>query len=607
MIYFLKPKISGFTDKKWKEFYKGAFEVLKKFKPHKITEIDSLDGFSARENNPNNLLIYFVPVKETNGKIRQNIEKVLRDAVKNNWKVYPIAPDKENRFPSQVIDTSQSYDIINEINQRKLNGDYFYLIGKCFARVVIVSYFTASFKKETKIFLSHKRKDGEDTVNLIKKVANNRHEKIYIDLHEITVGENAQEEINKKLKNDTDILIFLQTSTSFESEYQLIELKRALELDIPILWVTLGFEEGDKTFTTLPIHPVGNPHLSFKTLDNKKIQEILSYAFEILSLKKQSLLKQIVYKLESLESNGVEYRELCDLENIYLIARENKDTLTGEIEIMNTLYKFLCRKYQENDSEIFDKYNKGINNYGGNQIFGTQKEEKELPNRTKVKNYEKLFNVDHSKKINGGIIISGSFPDNLDLKHQQDIINAISTIVQDILKLRGKIIFGIHPTFQGLVLEKAKKYKTPTKKNVTIYASKCFRNFYKTNLNYFYENAEVIEIEEVSSDKKEEAVSLSLTKMRKAMTNDNEAIAMIVIGGKEAKDSLTKIPGIDEEIKLAKAKGLPVFVIGSTGGRSATIISEGYNNPITDEYTRNEVDYGDNYRLISKIILNELS
>ncbi|MGL6131388.1 MAG: TIR domain-containing protein, partial [Fusobacteriaceae bacterium] len=151
--------------------------------------------------------------------------------------------DKENRFPSEVVDTSQSYDIINEINQRKLNGDYFNLIGKCFARIVIVSYFTASFKKETKIFLSHRRKEGEDIVNSIKEVANNRHEKIYIDLHEITVGENAQEEINKKLKNDTDILIFLQTPTSFESEYQLIELKRALELDIPILWVTLGFEE----------------------------------------------------------------------------------------------------------------------------------------------------------------------------------------------------------------------------------------------------------------------------------------------------------------------------------------------------------------------------
>ena len=215
--------------------------------------------------------------------------------------------------------------------------------------------------------------------------------------------------------------------------------------------------------------------------------------------------------------------------------------------------------------------------------------------------------INHSKKINGGIIISGSFPDNLDLKHQQDIINAISTIVQDILKLKGKIIFGIHPTFQGLVLEKAKKYNTPTEKNVKIYASKFFRNLYKTNLKYFYENAEVIEIEEVSGDKKEETISLSLTKMREAMINDTEAIAMIVIGGKEAKDSLTKIPGIDEEIKLAKAKGFSVFVIGSTGGRSATIISEGYENPITDEYKRNEVDYGDNYRLISKIILDELS
>ena len=139
---------------------------------------------------------------------------------------------------------------INEINQRKLNDDYFNLIGECFARVVMVSYFTASFKKETKFFLSHRRMDGEEKANSIKEVANNKYEDIYIDLHERTVGEDAQKEINKKLKNDTDILIFLQTPSSFESEYQLIELKRALELDIPILWVTLGFEKESNGFNT---------------------------------------------------------------------------------------------------------------------------------------------------------------------------------------------------------------------------------------------------------------------------------------------------------------------------------------------------------------------
>lgn len=606
MIYFLKPKISGFTDEKLEEFYEGAYKVLKQFKPHKVVEINTLDGFSAKENNPKNLLIYFIPTKDVAGKIKRDVEKILKAAVKSNWKVYPIAPDKENREPSAAVDTSQSYDIINEINQRKLNNDYFYLIGECFARVVMVSRFTASFKKETKIFLSHRRVDGTEKANLIKEVANNRHEDIYIDLHEIIVGEDAQEEINKKLKNDTDILIFLQTPLSFESKYQLIELKRALELDIPILWVTLGFEKGSKNFMTLPVHPVGSPHLSFEELDSENIQEILRYAFEILSLKKQSLLKKVVYKLESLEGRGIEFKELCDLENIYLIGQENKDILTGEIQMLNTLYKFLCRKYQESDHSIFDTYNKGVTNYQGNHIYGTQKEEEELPNHTKLKSYEKLFTVENTKQINGGVIVSGSFPDDLDLKYQQNIIDAVSTIVQDILRLGGKIIFGTHPTFQGLILEKAKKYNTSTEKKVKLYASKHFKYLYEVNLEYFNENAKVFEIEKVIADEKNENRSLSLTKMREAMVNDDDVKAMIVIGGKEAKDSLTKIPGIDEEIELAKAKEIPVFIIGSTGGRSSTLISEGFKNPIKDPEKCEEVTYGDNFRFISKIILENL-
>ena len=94
-------------------------------------------------------------------------------------------------------------------------------------------------------------------------------------------------------------------------------------------------------------------------------------------------------------------------------------------------------------------------------------------------------------------------------------------------------------------------------------------------MEYFYENAEVYEAEEIKGETEGESFSLSLTKMREEMINDNEAIALITFGGKEAEDSLTKIPGIDEEIKLAKAKGIPVFIIGSTGGRSSTLISEG--------------------------------
>lgn len=604
MIYFLRPSVSGFTDNKWDEFYDGAFEVLKKFKPYKIMEVTDLKGLSTREKNDKNLLIYFVPVKETSGVIKVKIEKMLDEVTESNWEIYPVAPDKENRFPSKVVDTSQSYDIVNELHQRKLTDEYFKLVGRCFARVVIVSRFTASFKKETKMFMSHRRFDGEDKVNFIKDAANSRHEDLYVDLHEITVGQDAQEEIERRLETDTDILIFLQTSSTYESFYQLEELKKALELDIPVLWVTVGLKD-EKEYGALPIHPVGKPHLCFEELNSQNVQDIFSTAFEILSLKKQRLLDKVMYKLSYLEEKGLKVEELCDLENIYMITEENESYSTGEIQALKTLHKFLCRKFEDNDTEGFDKYNKDLEYYQGNIVFGTQSNDKEIPVSTRVRSYKKFFESRNTSKINGSVVISGSFPKDQSLKYQLDLIDAVSTLTEDILKCDGDIIFGAHPSFQGLILEKVKRFNTKTRKRVKTYVSTKFRGLYESNIEYFEKNSILYEVEGKGDTMSKEDITLSLTEMRKAMINDKDAIALVVLGGQEPEDSLSGVPGIDEEIMLAKEKGIPVYIIGSVGGRGATLVSEGGSDSLSGE-AKDIVEVEDNFKWISETIIKDL-
>ena len=63
----------------------------------------------------------------------------------------------------------------------------------------------------------------------------------------------------------------------------------------------------------------------------------------------------------------------------------------------------------------------------------------------------------------------------------------------------------------------------------------------------------------------------SLTAMRKAMIQDEEAVCMVVMGGKTKRPDIP--PGVDEEIELAKAAHLPVFLVGSAGGRTAELAS----------------------------------
>ena len=597
MIFFLRPEISGMDDQIWNDFYDGAYELLRKFKPKKVIEISDLDSFSLAGETNNNLLIFFVPNKEI-----YSLNKAIKEAVEIGIEVFPISISKDNRVPFEILKKKQSFDIVTEKTLRGLNDNFIKIIGECCAREIITLYYPAFFNKKMNIFLSHRRKGGEEEACYFKRSLHPEKEHVFIDLHEVRTTEDAQAKIEANLTKDADILIFVQTETTFESHYQLVELKKAFELDIPVLWMTLGLKKGE--FKNLPLHPVGAPHFEIQNFSTDNVNKITNYAFDMIKFRKQRLLDNVICKFNSLKENGVTYKELCDRNNLYLINNISEGNFG--VETTKMIFQCLCREYEKEDLDSLKIHSEELKS-NSNTIYTNKGEGKNLGCRTNLKNYDSLFKPKNHKKINGGVIISGSFPENLSLKYQQNIIDSVSIIVEDILNSEGKIIFGSHPTFQGLILEKSKNYSTPNEKKVKLYASKKFKNFYEVNMEYFYENAEVYEAEEIKGETEGESFSLSLTKMREEMINDNEAIALITFGGKEAEDSLTKIPGIDEEIKLAKAKGIPVFIIGSTGGRSSTLISEGFKNPIKNPEKCEEVTYGDNFRYISEIILVAIS
>lgn len=592
MIFFLRPKISGMADQIWNDFYDGAYELLRKFKPKKVIEISNLDSFSLAGETNNNLLIFFVPNKEI-----YSLKKVIKEAVEIGIEVFPISISKDNRVPFEILEKKQSFDIVTEKTLRGLNDNFIKLIGECCAREIITLYYPAFFNKKMNIFLSHRRIDGEEKARYFKETLHPEKEHVFIDLHEVRGSEDAQEKIEANLTEEADILIFVQTKTTFESYYQLVELKKAFELNIPVLWITLGLKKGE--FKKLPLHPVGAPHFEIQNFSTDNVNKITNYAFDMIRFRKQRLLDNVIYKFNSLKENGVTYKELCDKNNLYLINNISEGNFG--VETSKMIFKCLCREYEEEDLDSLKIRSEELKS-NSNTIYTNKGEEKDLGCRTNLKKYSSLFKSKNHKKINGGIVISGSFPESLNLKYQQNIIDAVSVVSEGIMNSGGKIIFGAHPTFQGLILEKSKKFNKIDGKKVKLYASKKFKPFYEMNLEYFQENSEVHEIEE-SEDK---GRSTSLTKMRETMISDEDAIALICIGGKEEGDSLTKVPGLDEEIKIAEQRGLPVFIIGGTGGRSTTLINEGFKNPIKDEKKEEEVSHGNNFRYISEIILENL-
>ncbi|MGL4863112.1 MAG: hypothetical protein ACRC4T_08340 [Cetobacterium sp.] len=595
MIYFFRPEISELSDSIWKEFYNGAINTLKKFRPQNIGEVTSLDYFSFNEPaSENDLVIFFNPVAEI-----YELEKILELAIEKKIKIFPIATDELTRRPSLLKDNdySQSFDIITEKRLRGLDDKYMNIIGECFGREVIITHHPALFDNKIKIFLSHKRKDFENESKIFKESLHDAKEEVFIDLNELRTSDHAQKKIEAKLKDDTDILIFIQTENTYNSEYQLVELKKAFELSIPILWITINLT--DEEIKKLPLHPVGFPHYNLTKIDAEIVNKISDCAFDLIKLKKQRLLDSIIHQFNIFKQNGILYTEICNRNNIYKTVKKSKDSFfSDDIKEEYNFFKCLCRKYKEEDLDNFKNYL--VEPSSSNYILALKNESKILEGNISLKSYEKFFKENNPKKLIGGIIISGSFPTSIDLKYQQNIIDALYIIVEGILERGGKIIFGSHPTFQGVILEIAKAFNTNLEKKVKLYVSKQFEGEY--DRKYFKENSTLFEIEKDPSNHN----SPSLTIMRKAMISDEEAIAMICIGGKDKDTSLTAKPGLDEEIDFAKQRNLKVFVLGSTGGRCKELINEGFVNPIIDIKNRKEVTSGNNFKSILNIILNEI-
>ena len=100
--------------------------------------------------------------------------------------------------------------------------------------------------------------------------------------------------------------------------------------------------------------------------------------------------------------------------------------------------------------------------------------------------------------------------------------------------------------------------------------------------------------------------------MRKEMIQRKEVKALVCLGGKIKKNKEEE--GIREEIELARAYGIPVFIVGTVGGCSAEVAIEykenGWKNlndapdKINEEFL-NSIDYFGLVHTMLKIIADK--
>lgn len=589
MIYLLSKKVTSVIKDSDHSIYGLLFNQLEDFDEllvQRVLKVSSLeeikDKFKCEDK-----VVFFNELKKEDytEEFKEFVKEIEERREKNDreylW--YPIALDDKRRDTGLNI-VEQSFDMKSESERRALQESDVMLAGVLFKKLVVDTYPTL-YNKKMKYFASHKRADAEKIVeDIYKKLS---FEKLYVDLREVGPGENAQDDIEKNLRA-SDILLYFQTPKGIEAPYIDKELAIALAYNIPILWIQLG----DVSKQQLNIKPLEKPHFIYpnfdlenETLSLNDINDIIFKSFEIVKEQKNIIISKIKTLKNGLKKNGYEYKKLGSLNLLHLIEKKREKGF-----YYHRNYRYILQHYGRNlvqqDLEklkFYLKEEKYVDTderhgpYYDSLICTSQNYTSEENICDNLKIYgDRLENIENKiigrkipEKISfkKGIIISGAFTNSIDT-YQQELIDAIFILIEKIYRIDGKIIFGSHPTFQSLIVEKGRIEKDNLKDHLTMYISKYFEKFY--NLKLFSDYVTIKEIEKIDDDENKSREA-SLKKMREEMINDSDAVAMICLGGKTLKENSN--PGVDEEIQIAKERGLDVFVIGSVGGRTGELVT----------------------------------
>ncbi|HEX5236572.1 MAG TPA: TIR domain-containing protein [Silvibacterium sp.] len=508
----------------------------------------------------------------------------LRRAKRGNSKILPIATTKDERLPPDLVKDKQSFDVTEQLRQRALKPDQIGTVATVFARQTLSILKPTLATEPMHLFLSHRRLDGEEITADFHHTLISTTQKAFRDLFDVRVGEDAQEIIEERLA-ESDAVIFLDTPKTGESPWITKELRLALNLQLPIVWIRLGLDEGR---IPLKVIPAGAPHFSYPDLSPAteqvpaaQIELIVQKAFEIHHRDYVDRLLDEFGRLRDLaQDHEIKFDNVDPRRMIFSLALPRKNgryrqrplthliQLFGRTPTLQDVGQFsACAK--DADYEPHPKHGA---HYDSAILLAA------IPSRASASFDEAGVHIDaigdyvseiertvRPPKIKQKrLVISGAFAD-CEPEFQQNMTNAVHGIAETFLRAGLGLSFGAHPTFQFLLFDLAKRVRPDDHLSaIRMYISRFFAT--EAMVEEYSQGANVISTAAINGDR-----AASLTAMREAMIVDPEASAIVVIGGKTSRGG--HIPGVDEEIELARKARLPVYLIGSVGGRSSELSS----------------------------------
>lgn len=576
-VYVIAPALTVGTSAVADTFLDTFYRVLSEYGI--VSILSSPSAMRMAEPDAGDAVVLFNRADPT---YEPTVVQFLEKAGRARAAILPVAATKEQRHPPAQAQEKQSFDVVEHLRQRALDPSQVSTIATVFARQVLSALKPTLTVEPMHLFLSYRRLDGEEISASFYNTLMVTAQKAFRDLVDVRVGEDAQEIIEARLR-ESDAVIFLDTPKAGESSWIIKELQIALSLQLPILWVRIGPDVGR---TPLLIMPSGTPHFSYPDLnpvtDEISPHEVEKIVHKVFDIHHRDYVDRLLDELSKLKGlahqHGIELNNVDPRRMIYTLTLPRKPERYRQRPLKHLLQLF-GRTPTKEDLSKFSVCAKDVG-YEPHPRHGAHYDSAILlaaiPSRAIASFDECGVHIDSigdyvmeieratvARKITTKrLVISGAFAD-CEPEFHQNMTNAVHAVTEATLRAGVGVSFGAHPTFQFMIFDLARRLRPrdylPA---VRMYVSRFFVTHQA--VEELRKNAEVIPTDAVGDDR-----AASLTLMRRAMLNDPEAGALVVIGGKTARGGHS--PGVDEEIQLARKAGLPVHIFGSVGGRSSEL------------------------------------
>jgi hypothetical protein len=538
----------------------------------------------------------------------EEIEALLADAARNGAVLLPIAMDAEHRRPPGAAGEMQSFDVVDHIRRRELQDEQLVVIGAAFAREALSMTMPTFVQSHLRIFLCHRRTDGEVPTAEVDRALRAHHEHVFRDLIDIQTGEQAQAKIDEALTG-ADVLVFLDTPEAGESWWIAHELATALGRNVPIVWVRLASANDDRA--ELPVKPAAEPHIHSNEEElsqsdaNRIADEILRLAVR-LAREHGRISRQALRELKRWAAEQGAAIELLDArQQIFQIRHPvPANPRAYPVRPATDILQFFGRTPSDTDQRALESFltDRGMGPHDHDcrafdaaiLLDPTATGHRAVGEWSVTEHPERFLSSLAPRRATElasapRLLLLGAFPAG-DYAREQ-IAPAVHATATTWLRLGGIVICGGHPTFVPLLTEAARGVLGDlARERLVVYQSEWFAA--PAQLQELAQNATVV------STARNDTRQASLTVMRTRMVNESHASAVLAIGGRTAEEG-THTPGIDEEIQLARVQDLPVYLLGAPGGQANLLAARAARERDPWASLGNDLDAADNELLMS--------